>query len=265
MLGNNVAIEDTAFTNVSSVEVIKTALVPQGAQQFANEGYFVQLGATAAAAGVKSLILQGLPQGVDLNGFNAAITVAGSQGDDFVNVNVADAGNKALNLGADYDTINLVGATEDKVTVSLVSADAGSGNGTIKIDGANGDITTGNKAVVIVAQEGLVSVKGADAAGNLVAGEDRGDFNVVVVATSGDDDFATQKTFNNGDSAYYNLGAGNDKINEYADFGARNFIVGGDVPPVSLATGFRVRRNVVSSVIRRAKITFLHRRSVRGF
>lgn len=217
----DVAIEDTAFTTVASVEKLnlfsnsKAALVHQ-------------LGAKAAAAGINAVTLLGTGQNINLTGFNKAVTVTGTDFDEAITANLGDDGDKTIRLGLGAKTVSLNKATTDtagSTKVSFVSADVGNGVGSVKVDGSKGDITLENTGITIIGDlADQFNVIGSDASGALVEAQNRGNFQTIVLGTSAANTLDLGGTSGN---VYINAGAGADKITATAAAGERHFLVGG--------------------------------------
>lgn len=222
------ALTDSQFAGVTNVETLETTTETN------------TLGLAAATAGLNRVVLLNQAAGQttnNLSGFNTAVTVVAGTGRDDFTFDLTDAGNKTVEFTnssvaetvANFDQVTATaqtGAVAGGTTISFESANVGNGtSGSLKIDGPNGDITLDNTGLVIkgsIADQ--FSVIGSDAQGNLITAQDRGDFQTVVLGTSGADTLTTTGLTGN---AYLNAGAGDDTFNAAAAVGARHFVVGG--------------------------------------
>jgi len=208
------SLDDIDFTNVKNIEIASTA---------AN----VALGAIAAAAGINQVEFAGAAGDANLVGFNAAVAVKGNAGANTVTVSAADAGTKTLNLGTGVDTVNVnsTGAAASSV-VRFVSGSVGNNtNDMAKITSAGGDVLVNDEGTVLVGQVAdQFNVRGTDAAFVDVAGQDRGNFQTVVLGTNAAD---TDTTDGRAGNVYINAGAGADDLTAIAAAGQRHFLVGG--------------------------------------
>lgn len=218
IVSNTVA--DIDFTNTREIEILATA---------GN----VTVGSLAQAAGINTVNLLGTTGTADVRTFAGDLTVTGGAGANTVQVNQNTAGAKdlsGLGVGA-IDTVTMTtttGAAAGSQAFNFVSADAG--NGTVS-NIVVGTTTIADENVKVTASiANVFSVNGVDAAGALVAGQARGNFSVVELGSSGNDD--TQTTVNAGQptvggNVYINGGGGNDTITGSATTGERHFLVGG--------------------------------------
>jgi len=218
--GRDTIIVDGSFlpgqlVGVRSVEIVRSTAAE------------IELNATAAAAGIDTLTVSQTGQGTysDIEAFNGVLTVNGSNGNDFVDVNLAVAGNKTLNLGAGFDVVGVTPVDADQiegsVEVRFVSANVG--------NGTDNNVTFGN---VTVNDEGTIlrgfgdqfKVQGINADGSVAADQNRGNFSEVQLGTSAADNL---NAFGFNGNYYINAGAGNDRISSANSGGQRNFLVGG--------------------------------------
>ena len=222
-------LTDDQFTTVSSVEVVK---VSNTAANQLNE-----LGAMAAAAGVKSVSVLGAAQTINLTGFNKDVTVNGTSAADTVTVSLADAGNKTLNLGNETTNVDILnvtvaaGAAAGSVQFNFTSGSVGNGTSdNATIVGANGKIVVNDESVQAVSTvQNAFNVVGL-LNGAVDPAQNRGNFTAVVLGSSANDlnlkaeeAIAGVATGN----VYVNAGAGDDTISANAIAGAAHFIVGG--------------------------------------
>lgn len=212
---------DSQFQNVRNIESLIVAQAD------------VTLAQQAAAAGINSLNLGGSgpdAQIVTLNGFGGDIAVTGTSRDETVNVSLAVAGTKTLNLGSGEDTVNVVAsaaAAAGSIAVNFVSGAVGNGaDNSVTISAGAGRVAVNDEGTTIQASgvTDVFNVVGLDGNGQIDPAQNRGNFNRVVLGTEADDVYNVGNT---GGSVYINAGLGDDSFTVDAGLGQRHFMVGG--------------------------------------
>lgn len=209
-------VQDVFFTNTRNIEIVTT-------------GGDADLGAVAADAGVQRVDLLGVAGDADITGFDAALTVNGNAGVNNVVLNLADAGNKTLNLGAGLDTVTAVaaaGAVAGGTQVNFTSGSVGNGtDGNVTLVNAGGNVVVNDEGTVLLGTiANQFNVVGLDANGAVDATQNRGNFQTVILGTQAGDTFTTAGFAGN---VYINAGSGNDVLTSAVGAGERDFLVGG--------------------------------------
>jgi Ca2+-binding RTX toxin-like protein len=242
-LSGTATLNDEQFSGVRQIET----LVVQSTNQ--------TLGSQAAMAGIDSIVLtsvQGFTS-TNLEGFNKAVTLTGTSGDNIVTFNVAEAGARLFDLGdndASFgDELRINNSTGRETRVTFAGADVGNGSSRVngepavqvELEDAAG-LVTGDKGVAAgqvthrAEDEGLrISALNAglfDVRDGFVAGG-RGTFDIVQLGSQSGDFY-----FNNpGVRHYINTGVGND----FVDGGSSNkndvYVTGAGNDTVFTGTG----------------------------
>lgn len=219
------AVLDGAFERTSGIETL--VLTGGTVAQSVN----AVLGPLAAIAGLQTVVAGGTggqAQTIDIQAFNAALTVTGSANAEVVNVNLATAGAKTLNLGQGNDVVNVTPASATPVQVNFLSSAVGNGtDNNVTIVNAAGNVIVNDESTVIQATNNasVFNVVGLAADGTVDPAQDRGNFGRVELGTALGDVFATNEGATV--STYFNGGAGNDTFTAVGQAGERHFVVGG--------------------------------------
>lgn len=220
------AVLDGAFERTSGIETL--VLTGGTLAQSVN----AVLGPLAAIAGLQTVVAGGTGgqvQTIDIQAFNAALTVTGSANAEAVNVNLATAGAKTLNLGQGADVVNVTPASATPVQVNFLSSAVGNGtDNNVTIVNAAGNVIVNDESTVIQATNNasVFNVVGLAADGSVdLAGQNAGNFGRIELGTALGDGFATNEGATV--STYFNGGTGNDTFTAVGQASERHFVVGG--------------------------------------
>lgn len=258
----NDRVTDQAFTNVTSVEVVELASVnAPGVAPAADT-----IGIFAANAGVQTLRMT-VQSDVNVGGFNRDLGITGSIDADAAQINIADAGVKTVDLGANVPSVLdrvVVDGEVNQVRVSFVSAEVGNGSSTnatapstaagaaynnqaagglavrLEDESATGAVTgeAGDNAASQTHRfedEGILFTGAVFDVRDVTTLANRGTFEAVALGTNGADtiDGATLGLAG-GDRLYINAGAGADTLTDTAN---ADFLVGGGDNDTITTTG----------------------------